>query len=615
VYVWNQWVFQHEILEHRRLPYFTDTILSLDGGANLSLHNYTPFQNLVALPLIRWLGVVPAFNVVYLLMTILTAYAAWLLSRHVTGRAPESWLAGLLFAYGPILITRGGGHFSLVAAAPLAVFLLLLLRAADRPRLRDAAALGATTAWAAGADVYYGVYCITLAALFLLGRLVTVGRREPGQRGGIVPRTLDVLLLCVAGLIASVLITGGWQFTIAGQVASIRSLYTPMLVLTLLAVGRLAWACPPIVAWPAPQDAWRVARLASVAALCTAALLSPLLYAAGVRVAGGLWESDPVFWRSSPGGVDLLAFLLPNPNHPLAPDAVRRWLTPRPDAYFENVASLTFVALATIAVAWRAGWRIPRLWGGIALAFGALALGPFVHVAGLNTQVPGPWALVRYVPILGMTRTPTRFTVVLMLALAVLFACALVWMGRRWPGRRRALLAGVGALLLVELLPAPRPLFSASIPGIYRHVAAAPHDVRVLELPFGVRDGTASDGNFTARSQFFQTAHEKPLIGGYMSRIARRRVLQLRRDGMLDALMSLSEGGTIDAARRRTLVEAGPAFVTRARLGFVIVDRERGSEALRDFAVEALRLEPLETDGPFELYRPAIARDTPKASS
>jgi hypothetical protein len=26
VYVWNQWVFQHEVLDHRSLPYFTDTI-------------------------------------------------------------------------------------------------------------------------------------------------------------------------------------------------------------------------------------------------------------------------------------------------------------------------------------------------------------------------------------------------------------------------------------------------------------------------------------------------------------------------------------------------------------------------------------------------------------
>ena len=121
VYVWNQWVFQHEILVHRRLPFFTDAIFSMTQDANLSLHNYTAFQNLLALPLSGWLGVVATFNVVFLLMSVLTAYATFLLARHVTGRPAESWLAGLLFAWSPLLVTRGMGHFSLVAAAPLAI--------------------------------------------------------------------------------------------------------------------------------------------------------------------------------------------------------------------------------------------------------------------------------------------------------------------------------------------------------------------------------------------------------------------------------------------------------------------------------------------------------------
>ena len=69
VYVWNQWVFHHELVENRSSPYFTDKIFSLSGRANLSLHNYTAFQDLVALPFIPWLGVVATFNLVYLLMT------------------------------------------------------------------------------------------------------------------------------------------------------------------------------------------------------------------------------------------------------------------------------------------------------------------------------------------------------------------------------------------------------------------------------------------------------------------------------------------------------------------------------------------------------------------
>ncbi len=604
VYVWNQWVFHHEVLEHRSLPYFTDRIFSLGRRANLSLHNYTAFQNIVALPFMGWLGVVTTFNLVYLLMTLLTGYAGFLLVRHITGRSPESWLAGLLFAWSPMLATRGGGHVSLVAAAPLAIFMLLLLRTMEHQRLRDAFALGATVWWAASSDVYYAVYCVIAAGLFLIARTVAVQRR-PHERGRAVAWTLDVLLFSVGGLVLSMAITGGWQFTFLGRVASMRSLYTPMLAFTVLAIARLAWSYRTVLIPVAREDAWRVVRVAAVAGLFCAVLLSPVLYAVGERVAQGRWDGERVFWRSSPPGVDLLALVLPNPNHPLTPSAVRAWLTPRPDAYYENVASVTFVALITIVVAWRAGWRVPRLWGGFALVFGALALGPFVHVAGFNTQLPGPWAFLRYVPVVGLARTPGRFTVMLMLAVAVLFGCALYWIGQRWPARRRALLITAGALLLFELLPAPRPLYSAAIPTLYRHVAAAAPDTRVLELPFGVRDGTRSAGNFTARSQFFQTAHGKRLIGGYLSRVSRRRVSEIRADGMLDALIWLSEGQTLDPSRARTLVEEGPTFIDRANIAYVVVDRARVPWALRDFAIRAYRLQVIEVDGVFELYRPA----------
>jgi hypothetical protein len=607
VYVWNQWVFQHEILEQGRFPYFTDKIFSLSGRANLSLHNYTAFQDLIALPLIGWLGVVATFNLVYLLMAVLTAYATFLLARHVSGRDAEAWLAGVLFAWSPVLVTRGTAHFSLVAAAPIPIFLLLLLQTSERQRIRDALALGATVAWAATVDAYYAVYCIVIAAVFLAGRVLTIQWRGRDARSRVVPWTLDVLLFCVAGLVLSMVISGGWQFSIRGRVASIRSLYTPMLILTLLAASRMAWSCRTTVLQFDRSSALRVLRLATAAGIFAAALLSPVLYAVGVRIADGRWDSESVFWRNSPRGLDLAAFFLPNPNHPLASDAIRAWLTPRPDAYYENVASLTFVALLTIGIAWRTGWRIPRLWGWLAVVFGAFALGPFVYIGGLNTHIPGPWALLRYVPLVGLARTPSRFSIIVMLMVAVLFGAALTWLGRRWPSRRPLILATIGVVLAAELLPAPIRLYSGEVPQIYHRIAAAPDDVRVLNLPFGVRDGTSSVGDFTALSQFYQTVHGKRLIGGYLSRVSKRRVSDMRRDPMQDALIWLSEGRELDVSRWRSLVEAGPAFVERANVGFVVIDRRRTTRAMREFANSAFELQLIEADGDFELYAPRLS--------
>jgi len=135
VYVWNQWVFRHEILTEHRIPLRTGRILTLNGPTHLAFHNYTTFANVLAFPLRPMLGVVGTFNVVYLVLATLTSAAMYVLARRLTrGAGIESWLAGLLFAWSPMLLARGTAHFSLVAAAPLPIFVLLLMRTAERER-------------------------------------------------------------------------------------------------------------------------------------------------------------------------------------------------------------------------------------------------------------------------------------------------------------------------------------------------------------------------------------------------------------------------------------------------------------------------------------------------
>lgn len=603
LYVWNQWVFRHELVAHKRLPYFTDSIFSIGPDTNLGLHNYTEFQNLLALPLAPLVGTVATFNLVFLAMSVLTAYATFLLARRVTGRSAEAWLAGLVFAWSPLLVTRGMGHFSLVAAAPLAIFLLVLVRAHGHERPRDALALGAVLAWAATTDVYYAVYCLLLGALFLAHRLLVVSRRPQPHHAALVSRTLDGLLLSVGGLVAAIALSGGGAVTLAGLTLSMRGLYTPVLVLTVLVVIRAVWQLRVSLRPTASADAWPLARLTAYTGLTTAVLLSPVLYAVGVKLAEGQVALPQVFWRTSPPGVDLLALVAPNPNHPLAPAATTDWLHGLPAGYLESVVSIPLIVALTMLLAWRTGWRAPGSWVALALTFGALALGPFVHVAGWNTFVPGPWALLRYVPIFGLARTPARFSVVMMLAVAVLFAMALTWIGRRYPAHRRLAVGAAALLLLAELLPAPLTLHPATVPAFYQQVAAA-GEGRLLELPTGARSGTSNVGDFSARSQFYQTAHGKPLVGGYLSRVSESEVAEWRRTDMVDALVLLSEGASLPPEREAALIDAGPAFVHDASLGFVVIDHARASKRLTDFAQRALRLERVDGAGSLALYRP-----------
>jgi hypothetical protein len=225
-------------------------------------------------------------------------------------------------------------------------------------------------------------------------------------------------------------------------------------------------------------------------------------------------------------------------------------------------------------------------------------------VAGIDTLIPAPWAVLRYVPVLGAARSPARFAVLLMLAVAVLFALALKRLADRRPSIRRPVLAMAGLLLVAELCPAPRLLHDGTIPAIYARIASDPRDVRVLEVPFGVRDGLSSFGNFSAASQFHQTLHGKRLMGGYLSRVSSRRIESVRRRPVLAVLMALSEGRQVSQADIEAACERAPAFVRAVNLGYVVIDRTRTSPALVDAAITILDLQRIGQSGTRELYRP-----------
>jgi hypothetical protein len=601
IYVWNIWVFHHEVTAGSGSPYFTDRIFATDNGANLGLHNYTLFQNLLALPLLPVLGVVVTFNLIYLGMSVLTAWATFLLARRVTGGAvAESWLAGLFFAWSPLMVSRGTGHFSLVAAAPLAIFLLLLLRTAGRPRLRDGAALGATLWWAASTDVYYAVYCVMMAALFVASRAIRMERVavRPAVR-----TTLTALLVLATALVAVLVITGGGEFTVSGRPVRMRSFYTPVLLLTLLAVVRIAAGWRPRLNGSGGTRLWECARVGAVAIVVATLLMAPMLHAAAPLLTGEGSPTPPVYWRSSPTGANLLAFVLPSPLHPLAPSALVRWTSGLPDGFIENVVAIPLVVLLVIGLAWRLGWSPPRWWMLFTLTFGLLALGPFVHVGTFNTHVPGPWALLRYVPVIALARAPQRFAVLMLLGLAMLFALALWWMGRTYPHRRRLVIGLATLVLAAELLPVPRALYSADVSAVHRAVAATTGDRPLLELPTGVRAGTTNVGNTTARSQYLQTNHGRPLVGGYLSRVPERQIDRLRHDPVLEVLFLMSEGADPTPDQVAQLTEHGPAFLARTGVELVVVDRGHAPPALVELAVRAFRLDPVMTDGPFDLYR------------
>ena len=603
VYVWNQWVFHSELTTGHN-PLATEKILALTSTVDLTQHNYTAFSNLLALPLISWLGVITSFNVVFLIVCVLNAVMMYGLARRVTtANRWEAWLAGLAFGWSPAMIARTTGHFSLAAAAALPAFLWCLVNAERSRAPRDAALVGVCMAWAALSDAYFGIYCLMIGTLYVGASWLRVTRRaKPAPRPWI--WTIDILIGCFGGLIAGLLLGRGGEFTLLGVPVHARSLYTPVLILTALVIVRAVMWWRPHLELPAlgplPVRAVLIAFLACVGPL------SPVLYGLTGRVAAGQFVSPKIFWRSSPRGVDLLSFITPNSQHPIVRWFTEDPLTSRPTHFVEYTASLSLVAIAIIVLAmWRARYRPSTGWLAITIGFALLALGPFVYIAGFNTHVPGPWALLRYVPVIGLARMPTRFAVVASIGVSVLLAGALASLGTRWPERRRLIGALVAMLLVFELWPAPRTLYSAEISSVYDRVAADPRPVRVLVLPFGVRDGTWETGNFRPRSLFNQTRHGKPLIGGYLSRVSPRRVEKMRRDyPTLDALITLSEKAPIGPEIKARLDERGDRLVRQGNVGYVVIDSRFIPPDRAQLVIDALKLREVQRDRYLTLFVP-----------
>jgi hypothetical protein len=164
-------------------------------------------------------------------------------------------------------------------------------------------------------------------------------------------------------------------------------------------------------------------------------------------------------------------------------------------------------------------------------------------------------------------------------------------------------------LLAFELAPLPRQLFAAPVPDIYRVIASDPRDVRVLGIPLGIVDGERGEGRYDGASQYYQTFHQKPIVGGGLSRISNRQRERQRMFPVVRLLLRLSDGREVTDRQIERARRAAPAFIQRSRLGYVVIDTRAASPELRDLTIDILDLEKIaESDGR-ELYRPRGTED------
>jgi hypothetical protein len=271
----------------------------------------------------------------------------------------------------------------------------------------------------------------------------------------------------------------------------------------------------------------------------------------------------------------------------------------------EAIESSAWLGLVpAILVAWviRRRWQLTlvRRWTAVAVLFFLWSLGPHLTVAGANTGLILPQTVIRLIPVLSNARIPGRAMVVVYLALAILTAIAIAEYRSRI--RRRALAAVlIGSAIVADYLPAPFPLTRLEPPAIYGVLRNRPEGGAVCELPLGFRDGFGQRGTFDDRILFYQTLHERPLVGGFVARLSAKVTRFYEHDPLLGTFLRLSGATELPTLAPPDRDEAG-RLLEQYGIRFLVVNRRTASQELQAYVERTLPIAKVVDDEERTLY-------------
>lgn len=466
---WNLWWVKRALLILQTNPYFTDYLYA-PTGVSLLFHTLNIFNSLWTLPIQLNFGPAIAYNSVVFFSFTLAGYGGYLLSLYALSRLKPrggrglrgaAFAGGLVFTMSPFHMAHLLGHMQVFSMIWPPFYILWLLRTleprADRPQpaavLRDAGLSTLFLILATLVDWYHTLYLLLFTGLALLW---TLGKR--------------------------------WRLFGPGRL-SYRPLLQPLGVVLGIGLG-------------------------------FAVIMSPLLVPM-IRDASNRPDLQTGLVQNITLSADLLAFVIPSEMHPLW----GKWAAAIADNFStttsERLIFAGFVPLALalfIAVRGRSKTGV-KFWLLVLAVFAVLALGPYLHVGGKilaigGRPVPMPYLLLYHtVPFIGLTRSLSRYDLMVMLALGVLVAMAqytLAASPRLKRFKPRQWLPILTTLLICfEFLAAPYPLSTINIPDFYYRIAAEPEDYTIAELPMNWDRPTPL---------LHQTVHGKRLLTAYTSR-------------------------------------------------------------------------------------------------
>ncbi|MBI4675693.1 MAG: hypothetical protein HY741_28965 [Chloroflexi bacterium] len=514
-YVWNHWWFKRSLFDLETNPFQTD-FLFYPLGTSLVLYAYTLLHVMLAVPIHFAFGIIPASNFTVLFSFVIAAFGMYLFTSYLLRVSLRIWDEKYHARIGAI----GKDQYLHMLAAFVA---------------------GVVFAFASNRFVYlslghYNIVASEWIPFYLLFLFKTL--LEPKLKNAV-----------MAGLFAALAM---YTETTDGV----------LLVLLTLAILLFEWR---LVLKPAT-----LARIALVG-VTTALLFAPLLIPTALEIFNSGYAL-PGFGHSEKLLVDLNGFFAPTSLHPLNRfwiqelDAVRQQTSRFSDVntFFVGYATALLALLGFVVFA-----RRNRVWLGIALGFAILALGPLLHIGGrsqfdldgLEVNFPMPFLIFHYIPLIRENRVPNRYSILVVIALAVLVAYAVWWILSRIANSRAfarnespiaktilptAICGLLSAVLIFEHLALPLPLTDARIPAVYTQIRQDPESFTVLSIPLGLRNSFGQIGAEDTRTQYYQSAHQKFLLSGQIQRNPPYLFEYFQRAPIISSVIALEEYQTLD---------------------------------------------------------------------
>jgi len=287
---------------------------------------------------------------------------------------------------------------------------------------------------------------------------------------------------------------------------------------------------------------------------------------------------------------DLMSFFLPSHLHPLLGQFTLDLYSNIPSWFAERVNFIGYIVLGLSILALLKSKRKPdvKFWLVSTFFFTIISLGPILHFNGAvaftdsDLKIPLPYQMLyNTIPFLKNCRTVGRFFVIATLGYSVLAGYGFSELLKYKPERKKLIFTIVGFLLVFEYLSIPYPTTQVNVPDFYYKISNDKDNYAILEIP-----QNSNAGYMDFHYLYYQTVHNKALVGGYAARYP-ANVRDFQRTTPFIKELQYYSLGTKDILKE-DVTDIGTSVLNANNIRYVIVHKNQLSSEQLEFVTDLL---------------------------